>query len=73
MRLLFDVGSGKAVNGRMLLVSGSKEWVVPSGPEAITPMAVEARRTGGDVRLVLTQAGDHFNLRWIEANGGGPL
>ncbi|MCT0226132.1 dienelactone hydrolase [Synechococcus sp. CS-1328] len=73
MRLLFDVGAGKAMNGRVLLVSGSKDWVVPAGPEAITPMAQEARNTGGGHRLVLAQGGDHFNLRSIEADGGGPL
>jgi len=73
MRLLFDVGSGKGMNARVLLVSGSRDWVVPAGPEAITPMALEARNSGGGHRLVLVQAGDHFNLRSTEANGGGPL
>ena len=73
MRILFDVGAGKAMNGRVLLVSGSRDWVVPAGPEAITPMALESRNSGGGHRLVLVQGGDHFNLRSTEANGGGPL
>ena len=73
MRLLFDVGAGKAMNGRVLVVSGSRDWVVPAGPEAITPMALEARNTGGGHRLVLAQGGDHFNLRSTAAEGGGPL
>lgn len=58
---------------RVLLVSGSKDWVVPSGSEAITPMAVEARKTDGGHCLVLVQGGDHFNLRSVEANAGGPM
>jgi predicted dienelactone hydrolase len=73
MRLLFDVGAGKQMNGRVLLVSGSRDWVVPAGPEAITPMAQEARHSAGGHRIVLVQGGDHFNLRSVEANGGGPL
>jgi predicted dienelactone hydrolase len=73
MRLLFDEGAGKAMNGRVLLVSGSRDWVVSAGPEATTPMALESRNSGGGHRLVLVQGGDHFNLRSTEANGGGPL
>jgi predicted dienelactone hydrolase len=73
MRLLFDWGSAKAMNGRVLLVSGSRDWVVPAGPEAIGPMAEEARNSGGGHRLVLVNGGDHFNLRSTEAEGGGPL
>jgi hypothetical protein len=73
MRLLFDVGSANTMNGRVLLVSGSRDWVVPAGPEAIGPMAEEARNSGGGHRLVLVNGGDHFNLRSTAAEGGGPL
>jgi predicted dienelactone hydrolase len=73
MRLLFDTGAAKAMNARVLLVSGTRDWVVPVGPEAITPMAAEARRRGGGHQLVLAQGGDHFNLRSPLAEGGGPL
>jgi len=73
MRLLFDTGATSGMNARVLLVSGSRDWVVPSGPEAIEPMATEARRVGGGHRLVLARGGDHFNLRSPLAEGGGPL
>ncbi|MEA5391170.1 alpha/beta hydrolase [Cyanobium gracile UHCC 0139] len=73
MSLLFDQGSARAMNGRVLLVSGSRDWVVPSGPEALRPMAGEARNVGGGHRLVLARDGDHFNLRSHFENGGGAL
>jgi predicted dienelactone hydrolase len=73
MRLLFDTGAGRGMNARVLLVSGSRDWVVPSGPEAIEPMAAEARNVGGGHRLVLAKGGDHFNLRSPLAEAGGPL
>jgi predicted dienelactone hydrolase len=73
MSLLFDQGSARHMNARVLLVSGSRDWVVPSGPEALRPMAEEARNVGGGHRLVLARDGDHFNLRSHFAEGGGPL
>ncbi|KEF41420.1 MAG: hypothetical protein ER33_11515 [Cyanobium sp. CACIAM 14] len=73
MSLLFDQGAARAMNGRVLLVSGSRDWVVPSGPEALRPMAEEARSVGGGHRLVLARDGDHFNLRSTFAEGGGAL
>jgi predicted dienelactone hydrolase len=73
MSLLFDQGSARAMNARVLLVSGSRDWVVPSGPEALRPMAGEARNVGGGHRLVLARDGDHFNLRSSYAQGGGAL
>ena len=46
----------------MLLISGTRDWVVPSGPEAIAPMReTKAVRLGH--RLVLVQGADHFSLR----------
>jgi len=73
MSLLFDQGSARAMGARVLLVSGSRDWVVPSGPEALTPMALEARNAGGGHRLVLAKDGDHFNLRSSYEQGGGAL
>jgi predicted dienelactone hydrolase len=73
MSLLFDQGSARAMGGRVLLVSGTRDWVVPSGPEALRPMALEARGVGGGHRLVLAKDGDHFNLRSSYEEGGGAL
>lgn len=72
MSLLFDQGSGRTMNARALVVSGSRDWVVPSGPEALRPMALEARNAGGGHRLVLAKDGDHFNLRSSYEQGAGP-
>ena len=62
LRLLFDPGSSSRLSAKVLLVSGTRDWVVPSGPEAIAPM-----RTSGAVRdghrLVLVEGADHFGLR----------
>ena len=71
--LLFPRGSGQNLSARVLLVSGSRDWIVPPDPEAIAPM--EWGSSLGN-RLVLVQGGDHFNLRpGSSANGGvlGPL
>ncbi|WP_322758548.1 alpha/beta hydrolase family protein [Synechococcus sp. CBW1107] len=61
MRLLFDQGASKAMNGRALVVSGSKDWVVPFGPEALTPFQGQPESRGH--QLVLAGGGTHFNLR----------
>jgi predicted dienelactone hydrolase len=71
--LLFPRGSGAAIGARLLVVSGSHDWVVPPDPEAVTPMRW-GRRLGN--QLVLVNGGDHFNLRpGSRADGGvlGPL
>ena len=73
MSLLFDQGSARTMTARALVVSGSRDWVVPSGPEALRPMALEARNQGGGHRLVLARDGDHFNLRSSYEQGGGAL
>ena len=60
LRLLFDPRV-RQLSAKVLLISGSRDWVVPSGPEAIRPM----RETGAAElghRLVLVEGGDHFNL-----------
>jgi predicted dienelactone hydrolase len=62
LRLLFDPTSSKSLSAKVLLVSGTRDWVVPSGPEAIRPMRdTGAVRMGH--RLVLVNGADHFNLR----------
>jgi predicted dienelactone hydrolase len=71
--LLFPRGSGVDVSARVLLVSGSHDWVVPPDPEAVIPMSW-GKRLGN--QLVLVGGGDHFNLRpGARADGGvlGPL
>jgi predicted dienelactone hydrolase len=73
MRLLFDRESGKAMGGTLLLVSGTKDWVVPSGPEALVPMARLNTFVGGEHQLILAEGGDHFNLRSPLEDGGGAL
>jgi predicted dienelactone hydrolase len=68
LNLLFDHGSSKAMNARVLLISGSRDWVVPSGPEAIERFR---RPSENGHQLVLADGGDHFNLRGV--GEGGPL
>jgi hypothetical protein len=68
--LLFARGFTSGPAGRVLLVSGSRDWVVPPDPEAIAPM--RWGRTLGN-QLVLVQGGDHFNLRPEGAADGGVL
>jgi predicted dienelactone hydrolase len=73
MRLLFDVDSAKGMGAPVLVVSGSNDWVVPPGPEAIEPVGRAVRTTSEGHRLVLVEGGTHFNLRSNLAAGGGPL
>jgi predicted dienelactone hydrolase len=73
MSLLFASGAAQSISSRVLLVSGSRDWVVPAGPEAITPMSLEARNAGGGHSLVLAKGGDHFNLGSTYEVGGGVL
>ncbi|WP_216904368.1 dienelactone hydrolase [Synechococcus sp. CCY 9618] len=73
MALLFDAESGSSMQARALVVSGSRDWVVPPIPEAIKPMARHQRRSGDGHRLVLVRGGDHFNLGSPYDAGGGPL
>ena len=70
LSLLFARGFNSEQGGRVLLVSGSRDWVVPPDPEAIEPM--RWGRTVGN-QLVLVQGGDHFNLRPEAAADGGVL
>ena len=62
LRLLFDAGSGHELTAPVLLVSGNRDWLVPSGPEAITPLRRSSSLANGH-RLVLASGGGHFNLR----------
>jgi predicted dienelactone hydrolase len=68
--LLFPRGSGADLNARVLLVSGSRDWVVPPDPEAIDPLRGAAR---AGHQLVLVNGGDHFNLRPEDQTDGGVL
>jgi predicted dienelactone hydrolase len=68
--LLFPKGSGADLNARVLLVSGSRDWVVPPDPEAIDPVRTAAR---AGHQLVLVNGGDHFNLRPENQADGGVL
>ncbi|KEF41884.1 MAG: esterase [Cyanobium sp. CACIAM 14] len=68
--LLFPRGSGSDLSGRVLVVSGSRDWVVPPDPEAVAPMRW-GKRQGN--QLVLVQDGDHFNLRPGDSADGGVL
>ncbi|MEY4358909.1 MAG: hypothetical protein RLZZ631_395 [Cyanobacteriota bacterium] len=68
--LLFPRGSGREMNGRILLVSGTHDWIVPPDPEAVAPFVLAAPLGN---QLVLVKGGDHFNLRAGKAPNGGVL
>ena len=60
--LLFNSSSASGLSAKVLLVSGTRDWVVPSGPEAIVPMRGSGAVKHGH-RIVLVDGADHFNLR----------
>ena len=62
LRLLFEPSSSASLSSKVLLISGTRDWVVPSGPEAISPMR-ETRAAQLGHRLVLVSGADHFSLR----------
>lgn len=68
--LLFPEGTDADLSARVLLVSGSRDWVVPPDPEAVAPMRLRVDRGN---RLVLVEGGDHFNLRPGQKADGGTL
>ncbi len=68
--LLFDYGSGVGMQARALMVTGSRDWVVPPDPEALE-LVPQALRFGH--QLVVADGGDHFNLRAEAGGDGGPL
>jgi predicted dienelactone hydrolase len=72
LALLYPQGAGGEIQSRVLMVSGSNDWVVPPDPEAVNPIS-----RGGAIalghRLVLANRGDHFNLRPGESGSGGVL
>ena len=76
LRLLFDPASSGSLGAKALLVSGTRDWVVPSGPEALAPMQTSGAVSDGH-RLVLAEGADHFNLRSFQgdkqASPLGPL
>jgi len=68
--LLFPRGSARQLQARVLLVSGTHDWVVPPDTEAVEPFMRSDRRGN---QLVLVQGGDHFNLRPGRTADGGVL
>ena len=58
--LLFSPDAAQGIQARVLLVSGSHDWVVPPDPEALLPFS-QSPALGH--RLVLVKGGDHFNMR----------
>ena len=62
LRLLFDPASSRSLGGKVLLISGTADWVVPSGPEAISPMR-DTKATRHGHRLVLYKRANHFTPR----------
>jgi len=58
--LLFSPEAAQGIQARVLLVSGSRDWVVPPDPEALAPFAQSPAQGH---QLVLADGGDHFNLR----------
>jgi predicted dienelactone hydrolase len=58
--LLFSPDAVQGIQARVLLVSGSHDWVVPPDPEALLPFS-QSPALGH--RLVLVKGGDHFNMR----------
>jgi len=60
--LLFDDSRLESVPAKLLLISGTRDWVGPSGPEAIAPMR-ESKAVRLGHRLVLVEGADHFSLR----------
>ncbi len=58
--LLFSPDAVQGIQARVLLVSGSHDWVVPPDPEALLPFALSPALGH---RLVLVKGGDHFNMR----------
>jgi predicted dienelactone hydrolase len=72
LSLLFDRDSSVRMQARALLISGSRDWVVPPDPEALGPFGRSGAATVGH-RLVLAAGGDHFNLRAPADGDGTPL
>jgi predicted dienelactone hydrolase len=58
--LLFNEQAAKAMRARVLLISGTRDVVVPADPEALYPYS-HSPENGH--RLVLVDGGTHFNLR----------
>ncbi|MEB3261207.1 MAG: alpha/beta fold hydrolase [Cyanobacteriota bacterium] len=68
--LLFPHRARADLTARVLLVSGSRDWVVPPDPEAIDPVRFAQ---GLGHQLLLVNGGDHFNLRPEDRADGGVL
>ena len=58
------------MHAKVLLVSGTRDWVVPSDPEAVVPLR-EGQPLANGHRIVLASGGDHFNL-WAPVDAEEP-
>jgi predicted dienelactone hydrolase len=67
--LVFELGA-RDLQVPVLLVSGSRDVVVPTDPEALLPFGSYPR---GSNRLVVVEGGNHFNLPAAADSDGGPL
>ncbi|SBO44127.1 alpha/beta fold hydrolase [Cyanobium sp. NIES-981] len=70
MRLLFDYGAAQSMQARALVVTGSRDWVVPPDPEALD---IPQTAFSYGHQIVVADGGDHFNLRASAEGQGGPL
>jgi predicted dienelactone hydrolase len=67
--LVFELGA-RDLQVPVLLVSGSRDVVVPTDPEALLPFGAYPR---GSNRLVVVEGGNHFNLPAAADSDGGSL
>jgi len=71
--LVFELGIAD-LQTPVLLVSGSRDFVVPTEPEALVPFALyPASRSPLSSGLVVAEGGTHFNLPAAADSDGGPL
>lgn len=71
--LVFEVGVAD-LKTPVLLVSGSRDFVVPTEPEALVPFnRYPAARSPLPSGLVVAEGGTHFNLPAAADSDGGPL
>ncbi len=71
LSLLFEPSSFTTLSAKVLLISGTRDWVVPSVPEAISPMQdTQAAQLGH--WLVLVSGADQFSLRSLKGKSVQP-
>ena len=67
LRPQFEPSSSTTLSAKVLLISVTRDWVVTSVPEAISPMQ-DTRAAQLGHRLVLVSGADHFSLRCLKGN-----